>query len=180
MGSLASAVDPVGTSTSVLRTLNLEGNPVGKSGCAQLVESFRKKGTFMETLCLPDEMLSTKKEPEIRRKEPENFVVIRSETGVDIRGTGRRKEQVTWLQEAEDIEITFKEGWLQRRDIKSVAVDFEEQRLRIQIKGTPLIDAQLYGQIRPRECSWSLGDGILQVILAKADKTQWPALTASL
>lgn len=174
---LAEAIDPAGRSNSVLRTLNLEGNPVGKLGCARLLESFNQKGTFMETLYLTDDVYSNKREPELKRKEPEKFVVVCSENGVDIRAAGKRMEQVTWLQEEEDIEITFKEGWLQKRDMKSVVIEFGEQRLKIEIKGLPMMDSELGGRIRPKDCGWTLGDGILQVVLAKADKTQWPSLT---
>jgi len=178
--SLAEAVDPASTSTSVLRNLNLEGNPVGASGCSKLLESFHKKGTFLETLSLPEESHSTKTASDTKRKEPESFIVVCSETGVDIRAAGRRVEQVTWVQEAEDIEITFKETWIQKTDMKALSVDFSEQHLRIELKGATLMDAQLFGRIRPRESSWTMGNGILQVILAKADKSQWASLTASL
>jgi len=176
--NLAEAVDPEGASTSVLRTLNLEGNPIGRSGCTKLLDTFRKKGTFLETLYLPDETHSTKTEPEGRKKkEPEKFIVVCSETGVDIRAAGRRAEQVTWQQEAEDIEINFKEDWIQKMDMKTASIDFSEQHLRIEIKGVTMMDAKLYGPIRPRDCSWTMGNGILQVILAKADKSDWASLT---
>mmetsp|Transcript_58484 Transcript_58484/g.163925 ORF Transcript_58484/g.163925 Transcript_58484/m.163925 type:complete len:300 (-) Transcript_58484:81-980(-) len=85
-------------------------------------------------------------------------------------------EQYCWRQADEEVEVTFKKEGLQKGDKSQVKVKFAKQRLRVEVKGEVLIDAELYSSTTPDESTWSLSDGVLQVTLFKAEGGTWDRL----
>lgn len=85
-------------------------------------------------------------------------------------------EKYSWRQTSDDVEITFKTTTLQKSDGKLVQVNFSKQKLKVSVKAEVLLDATLWGQTVPDDCTWTLSDGVVQVTLAKASATNWSAL----
>jgi len=85
-------------------------------------------------------------------------------------------EQYAWKQVSDEVEITFKKEGLMKGEKKLVKVDFKKNHLRVEAKGEVLIDADLYGPTHPDESTWTLSDGVLQVMLAKAGEESWNTL----
>merc|ERR1712048_194601 len=78
-------------------------------------------------------------------------------------------EQYRWRQTDDEVEITFKKEGLQKGDKKLVKVAFARQRLKVDCKGEVLFDAALGGLTQPDESTWTLSDGVLEVILSKVE-----------
>jgi len=86
-------------------------------------------------------------------------------------------EQYTWRQVDDEVEITFKKEGLLKGDKKQVKVTFSRAHLLVEAKGESLIDADLQGPTHPDESTWTLSDGVLQVMLSKANDDSWTSLT---
>lgn len=85
-------------------------------------------------------------------------------------------EQYLWSQVDDEVEVTFKKEGLLKGDKKLVKVTFARQHLRVEAKGEMLIDSDLHGPTRPDESTWTLSDGVLQVMLSKASEDSWALL----
>jgi len=85
-------------------------------------------------------------------------------------------EKYLWTQAEDEVEVTFKKDGLMKGDKKAVKVVFLKSHLRVEAKGETLIDADLGGPTRPDESTWTLSDGVLQVMLAKANDETWDSL----
>jgi len=85
-------------------------------------------------------------------------------------------EEYKWRQEDDEVEVTFKKEGLQKSDVKLVKVTFQRQRLKVDVKGEVLVDANLFGITTPDECTWTVSDGVLQVTLVKASSDRWDKL----
>lgn len=84
--------------------------------------------------------------------------------------------QYAWRQTEDEVEVTFKKDGLQKGDKKLVKVTFSRQKLKVEVKGEVLIDAQLCQATQPDEATWTLSDSVLQVTLSKAEAESWPQL----
>jgi hypothetical protein len=85
-------------------------------------------------------------------------------------------EKYAWKQADDEVEITFKKEGLLKGEKKLVKVQYARKHLRVEAKGEVLIDADLYGPTHPDESTWTLSDGVLQVMLSKANDDSWPTL----
>eukprot|EP00928_Gymnodinium_smaydae_P053339 TRINITY_DN37350_c0_g1_i1.p1 TRINITY_DN37350_c0_g1~~TRINITY_DN37350_c0_g1_i1.p1 ORF type:complete len:303 (+),score=83.16 TRINITY_DN37350_c0_g1_i1:68-976(+) len=84
--------------------------------------------------------------------------------------------QYSWKQVEDEVEITFKKEGLSKGDKKAVRVNFARTHLKVEAKGETLIDADLHAATRPDESTWTLSDGVLQVVVSKVVEESWPAL----
>jgi hypothetical protein len=85
-------------------------------------------------------------------------------------------EQYLWRQTGDDVEVTFKKQGLLKGDKKHVKVSFGKQRLKVEVKDEILLEGALSEVTIPDDCTWTLGDGVLQVTLAKASTGSWSTL----
>lgn len=81
-----------------------------------------------------------------------------------------------WRQADDEVEITFKMEGLQKSDAKLVKATFGRSKIKVEAKGTVLLDGQLGGTVDPDECTWTLSDGVLQVTLTKGNNEPWNSL----
>lgn len=86
-------------------------------------------------------------------------------------------DQFHWKQVEDEVELTFKASGLMKGDKKLVKVKFQKQHLFVEVKGEVLLDADLHGPTHPDESTWTLSDGVLQVMVAKANDEKWPQVT---
>eukprot|EP00929_Paragymnodinium_shiwhaense_P003707 TRINITY_DN10430_c0_g1_i1.p1 TRINITY_DN10430_c0_g1~~TRINITY_DN10430_c0_g1_i1.p1 ORF type:complete len:306 (-),score=107.20 TRINITY_DN10430_c0_g1_i1:306-1223(-) len=85
-------------------------------------------------------------------------------------------EKYLWKQVEDEVEVTFKKEGLLKGDKKEVKVVFQKKHLRVEAKGETLIDADLFGPTHPDESTWTLSDGVLQVMLSKSNDDTWDSL----
>jgi len=173
-------------SMCTLARLRLEGNPIGERGHSALLTAWnrcmeRKTQHIME-IQMPDQTLKSKDwvPGDVHGigygPEPEPFVVSCSSAGVAI-GVGQRKTTIFWDQDEDEVEITYREEFLRKRDQPYVKVNFGRHTLKVAIRNQLLMDVNLFGSTRPDECTWMLGDGIMTVHLSKLEVGKWDALT---
>jgi hypothetical protein len=86
-------------------------------------------------------------------------------------------EKYSWKQVDDEVEVTFKKEGLLKGDKKLVKVAFSKKHLLVTAKGEVLIDADLFGPTHPDESTWTLSDGVLQVMLGKGSDESWTQLT---
>lgn len=87
-------------------------------------------------------------------------------------------DEYKWVQNSDEVEITFKAEGLQKGDKKLVKVVSARQRLKVEIRGETYFDHALHGPTDVDVNTWTLSDGVLQVTLAKASDESWPQLLA--
>jgi|Transcript_87894 HSP20 family molecular chaperone IbpA len=85
-------------------------------------------------------------------------------------------EQYKWRQTDDEVEITFKKTGIQKSDKKEVKVAFSRAKIKVEVKGETLLQGDLQSLCTPDDCTWTLGDGELQVTLAKAEGGTWKSL----
>ena len=82
------------------------------------------------------------------------------------------------LTEAEDeLELCFRNPALAGIGACAVKVNFARERLRVWFQGNIVLVAPLRAPVQADECTWTLGDGILQLTLLKAKAGTWCHLT---
>jgi hypothetical protein len=86
-------------------------------------------------------------------------------------------EKYSWKQVDDEVELTFKKEGLVRGDKAAVKVEFKRGHLRVAAKGEVLFDEDLYSSTHVDESTWTLSDGVLQVMLSKVNHESWPSLT---
>jgi len=87
-------------------------------------------------------------------------------------------DEYKWVQNSDEVEITFKAEGLQKGDKKLVKVVSARQRLKVEIRGEIYFDNALHGPTDADVNTWTLSDGVLQVTLSKSSDESWPQLLA--
>lgn len=171
-------------------TLNLSGNVFGPKGLRELTEAFHNPDARIRTLRIGEGDHRVLRKPEAGgpqkgpappmdgEKKPEAFSVECSTTGVAI--SARDKQVIApiqFTQDEDDVEVTFKYGFLKKEDSRDVKIEFGKQRLKITLRGDKIIDTDLFGEVMPKDCMWTLSDGVLVVTLSKSSPGEmWPQL----
>lgn len=171
--ALLEALDASEKVPSALRRLDLSANPLGRRTWERFRAAFQQGSTVLHALHLGD----AEPWPEDLDEGsggPERFTVTCSRAGLEVRaGRPGPRAQVSWTQDDGVVEVLFQRAELRRCDARSLSCEFSTRRLVISVKGKPLMDLELYGRIRPEQSTWRLSQGALQVVLAKAEDSEW-------
>jgi len=161
---------------SALRVLDLCGNSISRRAEERLASAFHRGITVLSSLRMTESDREQSGNPDDGK--PPRFTVICTPQGIEVRaGRPGQRAQVNWDQDQGDVEVVLKRGELRKTDTAVIDVCFGHQRLKVTVRGELLMDIELYGRIRPEDCAWTVGDGFLQVVLAKAEVGRWRALT---
>ncbi|CAJ1335524.1 unnamed protein product [Effrenium voratum] len=166
LGALDVAVRP---RPAALRVLDLSGNTITRRTEEKLMSAFHRNITVLTTLRL-SESDPAQEEP---GGKPPRFTVVCTQQGIEVRA-GRPG---SWEQDQGDVEVVLKRPELRRSDAALVDVGFGFRRLKVTVRGELVMDIELFARIRPDDCAWTVGDGFLQVVLAKAEVGRWQSLT---
>lgn len=159
---------------AVLRVLDLSGNSITRRMEDRLMSAYHRNITVLTTLWLSEDAQA---DPD--KGKPPRFTVVCTQQGIEVRaGRPGPRAQVSWEQDQGDVEIVLKRPELRRSDSAMVDVGFGYRRLKVTVRGELLMDVELAARIRPDDCAWTVGDGYLQVVLAKAEVGRWQSLTA--
>merc|ERR1719447_1802811 len=84
-------------------------------------------------------------------------------------GNGADLEKYKWVQTLSELDIKIPTGFGKPLKSRDIIVDFKKKRLFVGLKGhPPIIDDELYAQIKIEECVWTLADGkMIEVHLEK-------------
>jgi len=160
---------------AVLRVLDLSGNLITRPTEDRLMSAYHRNITVLNTLRLSE--ADGQVDPD--KGKPPRFTVVCTQQGIEVRaGRPGPRAQVSWEQDQGDVEIVLKRPELRRTDSTIVDVGFGYRRLKVTVRGELLMDIELAARIRPDDCAWTIGDGYLQVVLAKAEVGRWQSLTA--
>lgn len=88
------------------------------------------------------------------------------------KGHGGDHEKYSWTQQLTEleIEIHFPEGTKSR----DLIVDIQKKKLKIGLKNSdPILDGELFNQVKPEECSWTLDKGVVTITLFKINTMEW-------
>jgi len=85
----------------------------------------------------------------------------------------------SWRQTQEDLEITFSGHPLTPAEAKAARIIIQRTRLKVELKGQAVFDDELWEPVRSDESTWTVGDGLLVVQLAKVpldppERNNWP------
>jgi len=90
-----------------------------------------------------------------------------SENGCDL-------ENYCWTQTLSeiDLKVPLKVNFMPKS--KDIVVDFKKKHLKVGIKGQqPIIDGELFNQIKVEECVWVYENKMITVTLEKVNKMEW-------
>lgn len=88
------------------------------------------------------------------------------------KGHGGDHEKYTWTQQLTEleIEIPFPEG----TKSKDVHVDIQKRSLKVGLKNAePILSGDLFNEVKPDECSWTIDKGVLSITLFKINTMEW-------
>lgn len=88
------------------------------------------------------------------------------------KGHGGNHEKYSWTQQLSEleIEISFPAGTKSR----DVAVDIQKKSLKVGLKNAePILDGELYNEVKPAECSWTIDKGVVSITLFKINTMEW-------
>jgi len=162
---------------AALRVLDLCGNSITRRVEERLLSAFHRGVTVLQSMRLSDADRSQAPSPDDGK--PPRFTVICTQQGIEIRaGRAGPRAQVSWEQDQGDVEVVLKRPELRRSDTGVVDVAFGYRRLKVTVRTELIMDIELFARIRPEDCAWTVGDGYLQIVLAKAEVGRWQSLTA--
>lgn len=90
-------------------------------------------------------------------------------------GNGADLEKYKWVQTLSELDIKIPTGFGKPLKSRDIIVDFKKKRLFVGLKGhPPIIDDELYAQVKIEECVWTLADGkVIEVHLEKINQMEW-------
>ncbi|XP_021297952.1 protein BOBBER 1-like [Herrania umbratica] len=89
------------------------------------------------------------------------------------KANGLDMENHSWGQNLQEVSVSIPVPHGTRS--RDVVCDVKMKHLKVGLKGhTPILDAELFGVVKPNESYWSLEDqNMISVLLTKCDKTNW-------
>jgi len=90
-------------------------------------------------------------------------------------GNGADLDKYKWVQTLSELDIKIPTGFPKALKSRDIIVKFWKKRLFVGLKGhAPIIDDELYAQIKIEECVWTLADGkMIEVHLEKINQMEW-------
>lgn len=88
------------------------------------------------------------------------------------KGHGGDHEKYSWTQQLSEleIEIPFPEGTKSR----DLAIDIQKTTLKAGLKNAePILNGELYNEVKPEECSWTIDRGLVTITLFKINNMEW-------
>lgn len=88
------------------------------------------------------------------------------------KGHGGDHETYSWTQQLSDleVEVPFPAG-TKARDVN---IDIQKKSIVVGLKnGEPILQGELYNEIKPAECSWTIDKGIVSITLFKINAMEW-------
>lgn len=88
------------------------------------------------------------------------------------KGHGGDHEKYSWTQQLTEleIEIPFPEGTKSR----DVLVDIQKKNLKVGLKNAePILSGELFNEVKPAECSWTIDKGVVSITLFKINTMEW-------
>lgn len=88
------------------------------------------------------------------------------------KGHGGNHEKYSWTQQLSEleIEIPFQPN-IKSRD---VAVDIQKRSIKAGLKNSePVLQGELYNEVKPEECSWTVDKGVVTITLFKINTMEW-------
>ncbi|CAE7238235.1 NLRC3 [Symbiodinium natans] len=162
---------------AALRILDFSGNSITRRTEERLLSAFHRGITVLDSLRLSDS--DKAQAPSADAGKPPRFTVICTQQGIEIRaGRAGPRAQVSWEQDQGDVEVVLKRPEMRKCDAAVVDVAFGYRRLKVTVRAELICDIELFARIRPEDCAWTVGDGYLQIVLAKAEIGRWQSLTA--
>ncbi|KAH9280004.1 Nuclear migration protein nudC [Echinococcus granulosus] len=90
-------------------------------------------------------------------------------------GNGADLDRYRWTQTLQDLEVRIPIRLGRRIKSRDVVVEFKRRHLKVELRGQePILQGELYNEIKTEESSWTLDDGLEIVLsLEKVDKMSW-------
>jgi len=90
-------------------------------------------------------------------------------------GNGADLEKYKWVQTLSELDLRVPTGFAKPLKSRDLVVQFKKKRLLVGLKGhPPIIDDELYNQIKIEECLWTLADGkMIEIHLEKINQMEW-------
>jgi len=90
-------------------------------------------------------------------------------------GNGCDLDKYKWVQTLSELDIKMPTGFPKALKSRDIIVEFGKKRLKVGLKGhPPIVDDELYGQIKIEECVWTLVDGkVIDIHLEKINQMEW-------
>ena len=88
------------------------------------------------------------------------------------KGHGGDHEKYSWTQQLSEleIEVPFPEG-TKSRDLD---INIEKKTIRVGLKNSePILAGELYNEVKPAECSWTIDKGLVAITLFKINTMEW-------
>lgn len=88
------------------------------------------------------------------------------------KGHGGDHEKYSWTQQLTELEvdIPFPPGTRSR----DVSVDIQKTYLKAGLKyAEPILEGELYNEVKPEECSWTFDKGLVTLTLFKINTMEW-------
>lgn len=88
------------------------------------------------------------------------------------KGHGGDLEKYSWTQQLSEleIEIPFPAG----TKSKDLIIDIQKKSLRAGLKNQePILQGELYNEVKPAECSWTIDKGVVTITLFKINTMEW-------
>jgi len=90
-------------------------------------------------------------------------------------GNGADLDKYKWVQTLSELDLRIPTGFAKPLKSRDIIVEFKKKRLFVGLKGhSPIIDDELYNQIKIEECLWTLSDGkMIEIHLEKINQMEW-------
>lgn len=88
------------------------------------------------------------------------------------KGHGGDHDKYSWTQQLSELEIEI--PFPKETKSRDLVIDIQKRRLKAGLKGLdPILDGELFNEIKPDECSWTIDKGIVSITLFKINSMEW-------
>lgn len=88
------------------------------------------------------------------------------------KGHGGDHEKYSWTQQLSELEIEI--PFPTETKSKDIIVDIQKKSIKAGLKNAePILRGELFNEIKPDECSWTIDKGIVSITLFKINTMEW-------